>query len=70
MVEDLAKIAASANAVGGTCSLALNAAHMATMAYGLQAVRKPMHTATESWNGNTAVIHIIYVIFLGDMPVN
>lgn len=41
-------MAARANASGGTCFASPKAAHMATAAYGLQAPRKPMHTATDS----------------------
>lgn len=57
MVEDLAKTAARANASGGTCVASPKAAHMATAAYGLQAARKPMHTATDSC-GEEAVAHV------------
>lgn len=48
-MEDLAKTAARAKAMGGTVAGSPKAAHMATTAYGLHAVRKPMQTATESW---------------------
>lgn len=47
-MEDLAKIAARAKAMGGTVAGLPNAAHMDTIAYGLHAVRNPMQTATES----------------------
>lgn len=47
-MEDLAKIAATAKAIGGTVVELPNAAHIDAIAYGLHAVRKPMQTATES----------------------
>lgn len=49
MVEDLASTAAMANASGGTRVASPKAAHMATTAYGVQAPRKPMHTAIDSY---------------------
>lgn len=52
IVEDLANTAARANASGGTRVASPKAAHMATAAYGLQAPRKPIHTATESYGGD------------------
>lgn len=48
MVEDLANIAGMANAIGGMLSMCPKAAHIDTTAYGLQAARKPMQTATLS----------------------
>lgn len=48
-MEDLANTAAVANASGGTAFGFTKAAHMDTAAYGLHAIRKPMHTTTESW---------------------
>lgn len=45
----MAKMAAMANASGGTCVASPKAAHMATAAYGLQAPRKPIHTATDNY---------------------
>lgn len=49
MVEDLASTAAMANASGGTRVASPKAAHMATTAYGVQAPRKPIHTAIDSY---------------------
>lgn len=57
MVEDLANTAARAKAAGGTCVASPKAAHMATTAYGDQAARKPMHTATDSC-GEGAFTHM------------
>lgn len=54
MVEDFAKTAATANAAGGTCVASPKAAHIATTAYGLQAPRKPTHTATDSYGEEAA----------------
>lgn len=53
MVEDFANTAATANASGGTRVASPKAAHMATAAYGLQAPRKPIHTATDSYGEET-----------------
>lgn len=41
-------MAATAKAKGGTSAELMNAAHMETKAYGLQAITTPIHTATES----------------------
>lgn len=59
MVEDFAKTAAMANATGGTCVASPKAAHIATTAYGLQAPRKPTHTATDSY-GEEAFVCLNY----------
>ena len=53
MVEDLAHTAARAKAVGGTFVASPKAAHMATAAYGVQAAKKPIHTATDSYGKET-----------------
>lgn len=53
----MAKMAARANASAGTRVASPNAAHMATTAYGLQAPRKPIQTATDSY-GEEAFTHI------------
>lgn len=53
-MEDLAKIAAMAKAIGGTVAGLPNAAHMDTIAYGLHAARKPMQTATDIWRDTAA----------------
>lgn len=51
----MANMAARANAIGGTKSGSVKAAHMDTTAYGLHAIRNPIHTATDSYmiKGNT-----------------
>lgn len=66
-MEDLAKIAAAAKAMGGTVKGSPNAAHMDTMAYGLHAVRKPMQTATDSWKDTKAIkIYVLWIhIYIG-----
>ncbi|TNN73271.1 hypothetical protein EYF80_016434 [Liparis tanakae] len=53
IVDVLASTAARANASGGTRVASPKAAHMATTAYGVQAHRKPMHTATDSCGEET-----------------
>lgn len=45
----MANMAARANAIGGTKSGSVKAAHMDTTAYGLHAIRNPIHTATDSY---------------------
>ena len=49
MVEDLASMAGKAKARGGMASTCPKAAHMDTMAYGLQAAKNPMQMATLSY---------------------
>lgn len=49
IVDAFANTAGTANAKGGMISIDPNAAHIAIIAYGLHAVKKPMHTAMLSW---------------------